>query len=132
MIPRDILAASVQIIAAMSLSMSLPLTSNLAMADSGTASAIDVTHEHKACVVTKKRVSQTLKLTAGPISEWRCDFILPEFQPQDFYVLGLHGSPCTSDPDTICSNLIGWFAVRKKDGKVYQWDVAEFRLGDPL
>lgn len=127
MILRDILAASAQIIAAIALSMALPAASNPAMADSESASAVDAAHQRKACEVTEKRVSKTLKLTAGPISNWRCDSIRSN---RDFYVLSLRGGSC--EPDVICSTLIGYFAFRRRDSKVYQWDIAEDRLGDPL
>jgi len=126
MIPRDILAALVRIIAAIALIISLPASSNLAMAD-GTASATDATHLHDACEVTEKRVSEALKITAGPISKWHCDAYRSD---QDFYVLSLHGGSC--EPDTICSTLIGYFASRREDGKVYEWNIAEDRLGNPL
>jgi len=105
----------------------LPITSNLAMADSAIVSTIDAAREHRACKVTEKRVSRALKLTARPISKWHCDLIRSD---QDFYVLSLHAGSCASG--TICSTLIGYFALRRKDGKVYQWDIAEDRLGDPL
>lgn len=125
-IHRDILFASLRIIGAIALIISLPASSNLAMAD-GTASATDTTHLHNACEVTEKRVSQALKITAGPISKWRCDTYRSD---QDFYVLSLHGGSC--EPDTICSTLIGYFAFRREDGKVYEWNIAEDRFGDPL
>jgi hypothetical protein len=31
-----------------------------------------------------------------------------------------------------CSSLLGWYAVRKRDGQVRIWDVANLTLGKPL
>jgi hypothetical protein len=40
---------------------------------------------------------------------------------EDYFLLGLryHVKP----DEGVGSNLIGWFAVRKSDGKVFDWDV---------
>lgn len=98
----------------------------------GAASAAEIANEGMApCAIAKKRVHETLKPNAGPVSRWRCDFVSPQYQPGEFYVLGLRGGvPCPSG--VPCSNLIGWFAVRKKDSRVYEWDISENVPGNPL
>ncbi|QIK77989.1 hypothetical protein G7077_02750 [Sphingomonas piscis] len=58
-----------------------------------------------------------------------CDPIESADSPEGFYVLALHSNrKC----DGICSTNMGWFAVKKRTGRVFEWDVVEMRLGGPL
>ena len=55
-----------------------------------------------------------------------CDTIASADSPKGFYVLALH-SHCRR---SICgSTNMGWFAVEKRTGRVFEWDVAEDKLG---
>lgn len=84
-----------------------------------------------ACKAVTQRVAKVIHPSAGPTSRWWCDVIPSPASPPGLYVIGLHsGTPCPAD--TPCSNLMGWFAVRKKDGRVYEWDMGEDRLGRPM
>jgi hypothetical protein len=61
----------------------------------------------------------------GPASLWWCEDIVPKFSPKKFFVIGLEsGLPCPNN-QKMCSNLIGWYGVRKLDGEVVAWDVAD-------
>lgn len=90
-----------------------------------------VTNYRDACAVLKTQASKVIdqKFT-GPVAKWSCDFIVSRYQPADYYVVGLHGAPCKSGD--CGSNLIGWYAVRKQDGRVFYWNVADDVLADPL
>ena len=58
-----------------------------------------------------------------------CDDIRASDSPKGFYILALHGH-CRK---AICgSTNMGWFAVQKKDGRVFEWDAADMKLGRPL
>ena len=69
-----------------------------------------------------------------PVSEIAfCDPLIPAEQPKGLYVLGLHGKrdDCGGD---VCSTLMGWFAVQKATGRVFEWDFTDFpgKLGKPV
>ena len=58
-----------------------------------------------------------------------CDTVSPDSSPKGYYVLALHSR---RDCDGICSTNMGWFAVQKATGRVFEWDVAEQKLGPPF
>lgn len=73
-------------------------------------------------------------------------FIAPEKQKHEYYC-SIHrqsagyfvfrvGSrfpvPADAGPAWVGSNLMGYFAVNRANGKVYNWDIAEDRLGSML
>lgn len=41
-------------------------------------------------------------------------------------------APADAGPDWVGSNLVGYFAVSRTNGTVYNWDIAEERLGRVL
>jgi len=49
----------------------------------------------------------------------------------DHYLIGLHYRVVTP-PDWVGSDLVGWYAVRRSDGRVSEWDIAEGTLGKPV
>jgi hypothetical protein len=70
-------------------------------------------------------------------------FVASEKQKHEYYC-GLHEqsagyfvfrlnsrypAPDGADANWIGSNLVGYFAVKRSNGKVYNWDIAEDRLG---
>lgn len=64
-----------------------------------------------------------------PLSTSYCDVIPDDAEHPELYVLALRsGREC----DDICSDLMGWFAVKKATGRVYHWEVGEQRLEDEL
>lgn len=90
------------------------------------AHAPPVRTEKAACGVVKALISAKLSIPASKVL-W-CDVIVPESQPKGYFVLALHGS--RTDCGGVCgSTNIGWFAVQKTTRRVFEWDVAEWRLG---
>jgi hypothetical protein len=97
-----------------------------------TSSARPIASEGAACTALKQRVAKSVdQKMAGPATDWRCDFIVKNYQPKDYYVASLHsGLPCPTS--AACSSLIGWYAVRRADGKVIEWDLAQDVPGKQL
>ncbi len=58
-----------------------------------------------------------------------CDLVAPDSSPSGYYVLALHS---TRKCDGICSTHMGWFAVQKATGRVFEWDMVEDKLGLPV
>ncbi len=86
--------------------------------------------EQAACAALKRRLAHVLdQRRAGPASGWSCD--VERNEAPGFYIMRLNsGLDC---PTPIgCSSLLGWYAVRKRDGQVRIWDVANLTLGKPL
>lgn len=80
-----------------------------------------------ACALAKARVAAQLHRRQSSIPG--CDPLRAQDSPQGFYVLALRGW-CRQP---ICgSTLIGWFAVQKRTGRVFEWNVGDWRLGPPL
>jgi hypothetical protein len=80
-----------------------------------------------ACAVAKARVAARLhrRLSSIPF----CEPLRAADSPRGYYILALRGR-CREE---ICgSTLIGWYAVRKRTGRVFEWDVGERRLGAPI
>jgi hypothetical protein len=59
-----------------------------------------------------------------------CDDIPEDFSPDGYYVTGLRAY--CHEPLGCGSTLMGWFAVRKSDGGVFEYDVAESTVGRPV
>ncbi|HEX2763488.1 MAG TPA: hypothetical protein VHM92_06540 [Allosphingosinicella sp.] len=80
-----------------------------------------------ACALAKSRVAAHLHRSRSSIPG--CETIDAAYSPRGFYVLALRGW-CREE---VCgSTLIGWFAVEKRNGRLFEWDVAELRLGRPI
>jgi hypothetical protein len=94
---------------------------------SAPAGAATVTTEKAACDLTKARVAARGHFPVLAIAF--CDVIVPEAQPKGFYVLGLHGKRDDCGGDVCSSTLMGWFAVQKSTGQVFEWDMVEDKLG---
>lgn len=63
--------------------------------------------------------------------EYRCD-LDPGEGAGHFYVFALRSNfpaPPGSDPNWTGSALVGWFAVSRESGEVYEWDVGEESKG---
>lgn len=88
--------------------------------------------QRSACAVLKTRTSGMVdQKLAGPVAEWSCDFVAPpQYQQKTYFVMRLNGKPCK--PNECGSNLLGWYAVRKSDGRAFEWNIAEDVLGKPL
>lgn len=96
------------------------------------AGAATVTSEKAACDVAKARVAARGHFPVSAIAF--CDLIVPEEQPKGLYVLGLHGKRDDCGGEVCGSTLMGWFAVQKATGRVFEWDFTDFpgKLGEPV
>ncbi len=83
-----------------------------------------VTSAGAACTVATARVTAARGLPLGHVAS--CDPVRAEDSPAGYHVLGLR-AVCNQD---LCgSTLMGWFAVETATGAVFEWDVAESRIG---
>jgi hypothetical protein len=73
-----------------------------------------------ACALVKSRVAELYNLpaTGPPNLGWWCDFT--SGWSDDLYVLGLRSGGMQSEHPT---QLMGWYAVRKKTGEVGEFDI---------
>jgi hypothetical protein len=80
-----------------------------------------------ACAVATVRVARSLHRPLSRIPF--CETLRAVDSPRGFYIVGLRGR-CREE---ICgSTLIGWYAVQKRTGRVFAWDVGESRAGPPV
>jgi len=86
-----------------------------------------VQSERAACDAVKARMAAAWNIPDGLIAF--CDIIPADSSPMEFYVMGLHSNRVCGG---ICSTNMGWFAIHKKTGRIYEWDVGEQRLGPSL
>jgi hypothetical protein len=80
-----------------------------------------------ACSLASVVVSNRLGIARSRIAG--CDVIPADQTPNEFYVLAVHSDRRCED---MCSTNLGWFAVHKESGRVFDWDVAEWKLGAPV
>ena len=91
------------------------------------AHAAPVTTGKAACGVATARVAASLHRPLSRIPY--CETLRAVDSPRGYYIVGLRGR-CREE---ICgSTLIGWYAVQKRTGRVFAWDVGEWRLGAPI
>ena len=91
------------------------------------AKAGPVRTEQAACNLVKARVAARGDFPLRRIAF--CDVIPRASSPASFYVLALHSN---RECGGICSTNMGWFAVQRATGRVFEWDVAEDRLGPTI
>lgn len=80
-----------------------------------------------ACGAVKTRVAARENSSESIISF--CDFIPVADSPEGYFVLALHSRRECEGP---CSTNMGWFAVRKSTGDVFEWNVADWAVGPPV
>lgn len=91
--------------------------------------ADSILSQNDACESVKYRASLVLdQKISGPMSAWWCDFVVEKYRPAGFYLVSLHSGSC--EGGNICSTLLGWYAVRQADGKVFVWNVARGERGE--
>ncbi|MDZ4363028.1 hypothetical protein [Brevundimonas sp.] len=94
----------------------------------GCSSGDLVSNEAAACDLVKTRVTESHRLPGSSRIAF-CDRIPAADVPSEFYVLALHSDrKC----EGICSTHLGWFAVQKSTSTVFDWNVAEWQLGQPV
>lgn len=77
-----------------------------------------------ACTIATSRVAAHLRRAQSSIPT--CEPIRAVDSPRGFYVLALRGW-CR---EPVCgSTLIGWYAVEKASGRVFEWHVGNWKLG---
>jgi hypothetical protein len=86
-----------------------------------------VRSEDAACEAVKARVEAIRDFPVRAIAY--CDIIPPESSSPDFYILALHSNRVC---EGICSTNMGWFAIHKATGRIYEWHVGESKLGPPV
>ena|ERR1700734_3902095 len=82
-----------------------------------------------ACARLQARVAQISGLpVSGPVGlGWYCEFA--NSTDIGWFVIALRsGRHC----DGICSNLMGWYSVKKSSGNVHEYNVADMSIGAPL
>lgn len=90
----------------------------------GGGNAAVVKTANAACQAVKTQVSAARHFPVSAIAF--CDIIREQDSPKAYYVLALHS---TRQCEGICSTHMGWFAVQKSTGRVFEWDEAEEKLG---
>ena len=102
----------------------LPFAAN-AMLTPARAQAQPVRTISAACAIVKTRAASRgyfrPRVVVGS-----CEALRDPEIPRGYYVLTLHS---TRRCDYICSSLLGYFAVRRSTGQVFEWDISELRLG---
>ncbi len=92
------------------------------------ASAIAGAHLTKAssCSLLKKRVArlESLPESGPPGAGWFCDF--SNLSGNRWFVVALRSNrACSGD----CSNLMGWYAINRRNGEVHSYDISKLRVG---
>lgn len=112
----------------------LRLTVSVAVAGvvlSGSANAEKVETEAHACAVLLEVVPGT-NSAPKKSGDYYCRF---SHLSSQHFVFGLHAidpPPQSAGVPRERSDLVGWFAVRWKDGAVAEWDMANERPGKPI
>ena len=81
----------------------------------------------EACnVLLKEAALRHLAAKESPDGYYDCQ---PESDADSYIILGLHYR-LKSQRSAAGSNLVGWYAVDKSNGQLYEWDMANQRIGD--
>src|SRR3954468_20621880 len=87
-----------------------------------------------ACTVLKARMARFYRssmatINAAPTFGCHWDVLPDDGAVPGYFVIGLRsGRKCQG----ICSNLVGWYAVRKRDAQVREWNTADVKIGPIL
>lgn len=96
----------------------------LARARPAGAEAAQVTTPQAACALATERVTKLRGLPASHVAT--CDGAAEEADANGYFILALLAH-CR---EALCgSTNMGWFAIRKSDGDLFDWDVAGWRPG---
>ncbi len=88
--------------------------------------------KESSCVLLKKREAVASKLPeSGPVGMgWFCDFgSFDDARDDQWFLIALRSN---QKCDGICSNLMGWFAIDRRDGTIHSCDMGEFEVGPPI
>ena len=81
------------------------------------------------CSLLKRKVArlESLPESGPPGGGWFCDF--SSLSGNRWFVVALRSNrSCGGD----CSNLLGWYAVNRRNGEIHSYDIAKLRVGLPL
>lgn len=80
------------------------------------------------CTLLKKKVALLQSLPAtGPGTGWFCDF--SSLSGNRWFVVALRSiRACSGD----CSNLMGWYAINRRNLEIHSYDIVHLRVGPPL
>ncbi len=87
------------------------------------AHAGSVGNKRVACLAVKKRLAAFRHYPMEMMAY--CD-VLSTYVPRGYYVMAIHSRRAC---EGICSTNMGWFAIHKATGRVFEWDVTEDRPG---
>jgi hypothetical protein len=92
----------------------------------GTALAAGHLNNASACVLLKRKVArlESLPDTGPPGAGWFCDF--SNLSGSRWFVVALRTN---HDCHGSCSNLVGWYAVNRRNGEIHSYDIAGLRVG---
>jgi len=104
------------------------VVSTLGIATFGFAGSVS---EQEACDILKQAGIQ-YHLAVYPASPgiYSCAYD-SSLSKSDYFVFGLHYRYHAA-AGQVGSNLVGWYAVCRRDGRVFEYDIANLRLGSPL
>jgi len=98
----------------------------LACALDGSAVAGAQLTKASSCSSLKKTVARlnSLPVTGPPGAGWFCDF--SKLSGNRWFVVALRSNrTCGGD----CSNLMGWYAINRRNGEIHSYDIAKLRVG---
>jgi hypothetical protein len=78
------------------------------------------------CLLLKRAVARrdSLPETGPPGAGWFCDF--SSLSGNRWFVVALRSNrACGAD----CSNLIGWYAINRRNGEIHSYDISRLRVG---
>jgi hypothetical protein len=103
----------------------------LALGIGSLAGCSAISSEDQGCKTLLQAV-ETYHLVAEsrPLGRPYCEPTAPRLL--GYYQYGVYYAPDKWPPDWVGSALLGWYAVRRSDGRVYEWDIAEDALGAPV
>jgi len=106
----------------------LPVISILIAANSGCTLARPVSAKDACKVLLIEASHKHLAAKELASGHYDCEY---ENEIGSYLLLSLHYR--LNDPNAVDgSNLVGWYAVSKASGQLYEWDMANQKIGDAL
>jgi hypothetical protein len=93
--------------------------------DGGAVAGVHLT-KASSCSLLKRTVARLDSLPANgpPGAGWFCDF--SSLSGNRWFVVALRSNrACGGD----CSNLMGWYAIRRRNGEIHSYDIVKLRVG---
>lgn len=103
----------------------------IALAFPSFAEAGQVASEAEACAMLTEAVPAQRQRPNAP-ADYYCELDSVSSRYYVFAFRSRHPEPPGAGPNWVGSNLFGWFAVRRLDGAVLEWDIANLRPGAVL